>query len=115
MLTSLRGDHQTNEAHDKAVSYQVKGQTYKPWRKVDLSHKLAAGGFVSTPTDLATLGGAWLNDDFIPEATRRDFWTPIKINGTVNVQDYALGFRRKSWPIDDNPRLQYIYRDFNEP
>jgi len=99
MLTSLRPDDQTNAAHDKAVSYQVKGQTYKPWRKVDLSHKLAAGGFVSTPSDLAILGGAWLNDDFILEATRSDFWTPIKINGTVNVQDYALGFRRKSWPI----------------
>jgi len=53
MLTSLSPDHQTNAAHDRAVSYQVKGQTYKPWREVDLSHKLAAGGFVSTPSDLA--------------------------------------------------------------
>ena len=108
MLTSLRPDHQTNAAHDKAVSYQVKGQTYKPWRKVDLSHKLAAGGFVSTPTDLAILGGAWLNDDFIPEPTRRDFWTPVEINGSVNVQDYALGFRRKSWSIPGAGDVEHL-------
>ena len=108
MLTSLRPDHQTNAAHDKAVSYQVKGQTYKPWRKVDLSHKLAAGGFVSTPTDLAILGGAWLNDDFIPKPTRRDFWTPVEINGSVNVQDYALGFRRKSWSIPGAGDVEHL-------
>ena len=108
MLTSLRPDDQTNAAHDKAVSYQVKGQTYKTWRKVDLSHKLAAGGFVSTPTDLAILGGAWLNDNFIPEVTRRDFWTPVKINGTVNAHDYALGFRRKSWSISGAGDVEHL-------
>jgi len=108
MLTSLRPDYQTNVTHDTALSYQVKGQTYKPWRKVDLSHKLAAGGFVATPSDLAVLGGAWLDDDFIPEVTRRKFWTPVKINGKVNVQDYALGFRRKSWPISGAGDVEHL-------
>ena len=85
-----------------AYSYQVKDHRVKLWREVDLSHKLAAGGYNSTPSDLAMIGSAWLNNDFIPSKIRDDFWTPIALaNGQVNEQNYALGFRRASWPIKD--------------
>jgi len=100
-LTSTVPDHKRNNEMPFAKSYQVKGDKFKRWRKVDLSHKLAAGGYISTPTELAKLGAAWMDDDFIPEAVRAEFWTPVKLtSGEVNEQDYALGFRRKTWPID---------------
>lgn len=61
---------------------------------------MAAGGYIATPSDLAILGGAWLNDDYISSNTRDEFWTPAKLeDGSVNEQDYALGFRKKSWEI----------------
>lgn len=94
-------DHLRAEGQPFAHSYQTKGNKVKPWRQVDLSHKLAAGGYVSTPSDLARLGAAWLDDDFISSDVREAFWTPVTLsNGEINKQDYALGFRRKSWPID---------------
>lgn len=100
-LNATLPDHERSAEIPFAMSYQVKGEKFKPWRNVDLSHKLAAGGYVSTPSDLALLGAAWLEESFIPEGVRDEFWTPVKLNsGEVNVQDYALGFRRKSWPIE---------------
>ncbi|MEO1029653.1 MAG: serine hydrolase domain-containing protein [Pseudomonadota bacterium] len=92
-----------------ATSYQVKGTRVKPWRHVDLSHKIAAGGYVSTPSDLVRLGSAWLNDDFIPESVRTEFWTPVVLSsGEVNEQNYALGFRRSTWEINGVGEITHL-------
>lgn len=108
-LSSIQPSYSQSSATEKARSYQVKGKTYKPWRKVNLSHKLAAGGYVATPSNLALLGTAWLDDGFIPPSLREDFWTPVKLsNGAVNKQDYALGFRRKSWPIESFGQVEHL-------
>lgn len=101
-LTALQPAH---DVPRKAVSYQAKGSKVKPWRSVDLSQKLAAGGYASTPSDLAILGAAWLDGDFIPADIREVFWTPLPIS---NEQDYALGFRRKSWPIDGVGEVEHL-------
>lgn len=75
--------------------YWMQGDRARPWRKVNLSHRLAGGGFISTPSDLVKLGSAWLNEDFLPTETRRRFWQPQRLaNGDVNPQNYALGWRR---------------------
>lgn len=100
-LSSTSPDHLKTPDAEFAFSYQMKGNKAKRWRQVDLSHKLAAGGYVSTPSDLAMLGAAWLDDQFIPSDIREQFWTPVKLlNGEINEQHYALGFRRASWPVD---------------
>lgn len=100
-LKTTQPDHLRDGNAPFARSYQTKGEKVKRWRRVDLSHKLAAGGYISTPSELAGLGAAWLDDRFIPSDVRTEFWTPAKLsNGEVNEQDYALGFRRKSGPID---------------
>ena len=108
-LKSIQPDYHRQLNSEVAVSYQVKGVEFKPWRKVDLSHKLAAGGYVSTPSDLALLGIAWLDDDFIPPGIRKQFWTPVQLsNGEVNDNDYALGFRRKSWNIKGAGEVEHL-------
>jgi len=100
-LAMTEPDHLKSKNLDFAKPYQVNKERVKIWRHVDLSHKLAAGGYISTPTDLAILGSAWLDPNFIAQNIRADFWTPVKLkNGTINEQNYALGFRRKSWPIN---------------
>jgi len=100
-IRSIAADHADSAKANRATSYQVKDKKYKPWRRVDLSHKLAAGGFVATPSDLALLGSAWLDEAFIPAAVRDIFWTPaVLADGSINEQNYALGFRRHTTQID---------------
>ncbi len=67
---------------------------FRRWRTVDLSHRLAGGGFVSTPSDLVKLGSAWLDDSFISPHIRQQFWQPqVLASGEVNEDNYALGWR----------------------
>ncbi len=71
-----------------------KHPAFRVWQKVDLSHRLAGGGFISTPSDMAMLGSAWLNDDFIAPQIRTLFWQPQQLSdGSTNPQNYALGWR----------------------
>ncbi|WP_375203261.1 serine hydrolase domain-containing protein [Hyphococcus sp.] len=89
-----------------AQSYLRNGDKVRPWWKVDLSHKLAGGGFMATPSDLALMGSAWLDDGFISAETRDMFWTPQRISdGSVNEQGYAMNWRfaDEMWWTDDMP------------
>ena len=75
---------------------------YREWRPVDLSHRLPAGGFASTPSDLVRLGAAQLDDGFISPATRAEFWIPqVLADGEVNEQGYAIGWRWREWEVDE--------------
>lgn len=67
---------------------------FRRWQTVDLSHRLAGGGFISTPSDLVKLGSAWLDDKFISPQTRAQFWQPQTLtDGSINESNYALGWR----------------------
>lgn len=66
----------------------------KRWYDVDLSHRLAGGGWVSTSKDLVKLGQGFLNQAYISAPTREMFWTPQPLNsGEVNHQNYGIGWR----------------------
>ncbi|MDZ7658014.1 serine hydrolase domain-containing protein [Fodinibius sp.] len=56
---------------DRAEFYHIQEGQAQRWREVDLSMKLASGGFMATPSDLAQVGVAWLDDEFISLETRR--------------------------------------------
>lgn len=88
-------------AEDMAVSYKHSEGKFRPWRPVDLSHRLPGGGFASTSSDLARLGVTWLDDRFISRATRETFWTPQQLaNGETNPQDYCLGWRVREYEVE---------------
>lgn len=77
--------------------YQTYDGYAKLHRDVNLSQKWAGGGLAATSADLALLGSAWFNPDFIPAAVQQQFWAPQKLNnGEVNEQFYALGWRNFS-------------------
>ena len=102
-------DHLRSKDQPFAQSYQTKGEKFKLWREVDLSHKIAAGGYASTPSEIARLGAAWLDDDFMSPSVRETFWTPVKLsNGQVNEQNYALGFRRSNWTIPEVGEITFL-------
>lgn len=91
---------------DHAQSYLLNGAKVRPWWKVDLSHKLAGGGFMAKPSDLAKMGSAWLDSDFISAETRKRFWTPQRLkDGSVNEQGYAISWRFSDelWWAENTP------------
>ncbi len=72
------------------------------WRNVDLSHRLAGGGFISTPGDLVKLGLGFIDNGFIRADLREEFWTPQRLNnGEINEQRYAIGWRVQSLDLGD--------------
>ncbi len=100
-MAEFQGENSKNLAtfywNDKGRSSQV-----RKWRDVDLSHRLAGGGFISTSSDLVTMGNAFLDDDFISPKTREIFWTPqILPDGTETPDGYALGWRFFKMKIND--------------
>jgi serine beta-lactamase-like protein LACTB len=79
-----------------------KSQTVRVWRDVDLSHRLAGGGFVSTSSDLVRLGNAYFDENFISPETKQKLWTPQRLsNGDINRQNYGIGWRINQLVIDD--------------
>ena len=93
------------EATNLATFYKRipgKEKTLTQWRDVDLSHRLAGGGWVSTSTDLAVFGQGFMQDDFIAKAIRDEFWTPQTLNsGKLNHQNYAIGWRRHQLELNE--------------
>ena len=79
-----------------------KSQKVRVWRNVDLSHRLAGGGFVSTSSDLVRLGNAYFNKSFISQITKHKIWTPQKLsNGDINQQNYVIGWRVSQLLVGD--------------
>ncbi|GAB4535804.1 MAG: serine hydrolase domain-containing protein [Parvularculaceae bacterium] len=100
-LTSMTISPKTGGRGEFAQFYYREGARYRPWRSVDLSHRLPGGGWAATSADLARLGVKWLDEDFISPATRDAFWTPQRLaSGEVNEQNYAIGWRWREYEID---------------
>ena len=77
--------------------------TVVEWRDVDLSHRLAGGGFISTSTDLVKMGLGFVNSSFVSDSTRSEFWTPQTLNnGDINEQHYAIGWRVRESDFGEN-------------
>ncbi len=92
------GDHRTGKL---ATLYYTDGERFRPWRPVDLSHRLPGGGYISSPKDLVNLGKLYFGDGYLDDATREIFWTPQRLDdGTVNEQNYALGWRWRDYEFE---------------
>lgn len=82
---------------DMATSYWQDEQQptrLKAWYPLDLSHRLAAGGWVSTSKNLVLLGQGFLDETFIPQDVRDSFWELQRLNnGTINMDSFGIGWR----------------------
>ena len=91
-----------------ATFYVRRGDRHRPWRAVDLSHRLPGGGFASTPTDLVRFGMKVLEPEFLSLDVRRAFWTPQRLaDGRINPQAYALGWRWRRHEVDGLGTVAY--------
>ena len=82
------------EHPDRASFYFLDGGRAYAIPDYDVSHRLAGGGLMARPRDLALLGSAWTDPAFISAPTRQRFFTAQRLqNGEVNEQNYALNWR----------------------
>jgi CubicO group peptidase (beta-lactamase class C family) len=82
----------------------------RAWRKVDLSHRLAGGGYVSTSSNLVSLGAAYFDPKFLKKSIVEEIFQPQALtNGDINKQRYAIGWRRGSFTSDaiDTPTFHH--------
>lgn len=86
-----------------------KSNKVRVWRDVDLSHRLAGGGFVSSSSDLVRLGNAYFSEQFISAETKRKMWTPQPLlNGEINQQNYGIGWRVNQLVVG-NKTVDYMH------
>lgn len=82
------------EAQHLAAPYLLVSDTLIEAPEDNVSNKYAGGGYVSTPTDLIKFGNALLGNEFLPDSAKDILWAPVPlVNGTMNPENYALGFR----------------------
>lgn len=112
-LTSAGGDHDGTARPGLATFYESDGRRARVWRPFDLSQRWPSGGLVATSEELARIGNAWMDPDFIRTETRERMWTPQRIaDGEVNEQRYAIGWRYypdAAHPTDSTRVLPYAH------
>jgi serine beta-lactamase-like protein LACTB, mitochondrial len=84
-----------------AAFYEVEQGRYKPAYKVNNSIRWPSGGFISTPSDMATLGSAMLDNRLLSAKTRQLLVTVPKAGRTKSGEIYAYGWRHSSWQLHD--------------
>ncbi|MCG7536129.1 serine hydrolase domain-containing protein [Pseudoalteromonas sp. OOF1S-7] len=109
-MTRSGAESQANKLVTFYFNRQGQDAQYIPWRPVNLSHRLAGGGLVSTPGDLVRLGSGYLDTAYLHADVREQIWTPQRLNhGEVNPQNYALGWRRHEYQHNDQPAFTYYH------
>lgn len=103
-MNATMAEYQGENSENLASFYwnnNGKSNYVREWRDVDLSHRLAGGGYISTSSDLVKMGIALLDNNFISAKTRKIFWTPQTLpDGSIAPDNYALGWRVKTKSYD---------------
>ena len=85
---------------DRAAFYEVENGSYKRAFAVDNSIRWPSGGILSTPSDMARLGAAMLDDRLLSAATRTTLVTvPEGGREARGGGSYALGWRSGEWKL----------------
>lgn len=85
-----------DEGPDEAVKYdRAAFEVLRRGQEIDMSCPMAAGGFLSTPTELVRFGFAMLNREILDSATVELFWTPQRLESGAPTE-YGYG-----WGIDN--------------
>ncbi len=95
-MTHTAGDDVTRPIDERAQPYEWSDSAgFLPAPEADLSYKYPSGGFLSTPTDLATFGAAMLRPGFLSLESLRLLFTSGR---TLEGQDtgYGLGWQLKA-------------------
>ncbi|WP_462250052.1 serine hydrolase domain-containing protein [Ekhidna sp.] len=93
-LNNTRPDDTNKTLESRSIPYEIYDNYFKRTIDVDLSHKWASGGFLSTPSDLVKVGNVLVSGNLLNEKTIKTITTPQQLNnGKINEQNYAMGWR----------------------
>lgn len=90
-MSSLQPDFQWVHIPGRARGYQRVSEREVPSLDLDVSWKLAGGGFISTIGDLARFARGLMGEDLLPRAALDRMWTPQRLASGAPTS-YGLGF-----------------------
>src|ERR1700685_254456 len=96
-MAHTRDDDPTAIVPNRARGYVIEDGTLKNSGWADMSSKMAAGGWITTASDLVRFMNAWMGGAFVSTKTQTEMLTPYVLprhNGTVD--GYGLG-----WFLDE--------------
>jgi len=102
----------TNGGYDISEFYDVESSSYNIAYPVNNSNKIAGGGFLSTPSDLVSLGNAMFDHSLFSREIKERLITPVKLDhGDINEENYALGWRNDTTEkmFDGSRKIQIIH------
>ncbi|HSJ31468.1 MAG TPA: serine hydrolase domain-containing protein [Longimicrobiales bacterium] len=83
--------------------------TLRRGQDIDMSCPMAAGGFLSTPTELVRFGYAMLNAEVLDSATVAMFWTPQRLqSGAPTIYGYGWSIRNLALGPDEQANTRTI-------
>ena len=99
-----------NEAGEAVKYDRASFGTLRRGQEIDMSCPMAAGGFLSTPTELVRFGFAMLNRTILDSATVELFWTPQRLkSGAPTTYGYGWQIRNVSLGgKDEGPNTRLI-------
>jgi len=79
-------------------------------RWTDMSHKLAAGGWITTAPDLLRFMNGWMDGRYLAEPVRVRMLTPYRLKNHSTVDNYGMG-----WFVDDHRGMRVAFHGGGTP
>ncbi|HAC63938.1 MAG TPA: serine hydrolase, partial [Cyanothece sp. UBA12306] len=90
-LPTLQPDYEWQNIPNRTVGYRLEQGQIRRDSSTDVSWKMAGGGLISTPKDLANFCGALMDETLINEREKRILWSR-QITNKRKLTNYGLGF-----------------------
>src|SRR6185437_9684100 len=79
-----------------------------PW--TDMSHKLAAGGWITNAADMLAFMNAWMSGKLLGAADRTTMLTPYRLRNRSTVDNYGMG-----WFVDTYKGRRFAFHGGGTP
>jgi CubicO group peptidase (beta-lactamase class C family) len=91
-MTHTRDDDPREVIPNRARGYLIQNErlTVTPW--TDMSHKLAAGGWVTTAGDMLKFMNAWMDGRLVSADDQRTMLTPYRLRNGDTLDNYGMGW-----------------------
>ena len=109
-MTHTRDDDPRAIIQNRARGYLLENNTLtiSPW--TDMSHKLAAGGWITTAADMLKFMNAWMDGVYIPGDDRTTMLTPYRLRDGSIIDNYGMG-----WSVDSHAGRQFAFHGGGTP
>jgi serine beta-lactamase-like protein LACTB, mitochondrial len=103
-MTQTRDDDPRAIIPNRARGYIVENGELKNSRWVDMSSKMAAGGWITTAPDLVRFMNAWMAGVLVSEQTKKRMTEPYRLPHDGTVDGFGLG-----WFFDDYRGMKAVH------